>query len=153
MLKKYISREPDINGNVAPVDNTDGATISVASVMHQDVDPELGEVPDLEGYRQREGVRDSKLHEELSEDQQCVLKDLVWRYPDVFTDMPGAGSYIDDIVIFSDIWEDHLRTLKELFGSLRKAKITVRPNKCLLGASRIEFLGHQVGADVVTVVT
>ena len=64
--------------------------------------------------------------------------------------MPEVGSYIDDIVIYSDSWEDHLRTLKELFGRLRKARITARPTKCLLGASRMEFLGHQVGGDVIT---
>ena len=273
MLKKYISREPE--GNVVPVDSTDGATVAVAGVIHQDVDPELGEVPDLEGYRQREGVRDVKLGDELPEDQRRVLKDLVRRYPDVFTDMPGetdviqhqirlsddtpirckpyplpyamreelrnevdtmlemgvvrpstspytspivmvkkkkflskidltkgywqipvapedvhktafvtpdgqyeftrmpfgmvnsgatlvrglrkildgmpgVGSYIDDIVIYSDSWEDHIRTLKELFGRLRKARITARPTKCLLGASRMQFLGHQVGGDIIT---
>ena len=62
--------------------------------------------------------------------------------------MPGVGSYIDDIVIYSASWEDHIRTLKELFGRLRKARNTARPTKCLLGASRMEFLGHQVGGDV-----
>ena len=36
--------------------------------------------------------------------------------------MPGVRSYIDDIVIYSDNWEDHLSTLKELFGRLRKAR-------------------------------
>ena len=64
--------------------------------------------------------------------------------------MPGVGSYIDDIGIYSDSWEDHIRTLKELFGRLRKARITARPTKCLPGASRMEFLGHQVGGDVIT---
>ena len=66
--------------------------------------------------------------------------------------MPGVRNYIDDIVIYSDSWEDHIRTLKELFGKLhvRKARITARPTKCLLGASRMEFLGHQVGGDVIT---
>ena len=64
--------------------------------------------------------------------------------------MPGVGSYVDDIFIYSDSWEDHIRTLKELFGRLRKARITARPTKCLLGASRMEFLGHQVGGDVIT---
>ena len=171
MLKKYISREPE--GKVVPVDDIGGATVAVAGVIHQDVNPELGEVPDLDGYRQREGVCDVKLGDELPEDQQGVLKDLVRRYPDVFTDMlgetdviqhqirltgdmpirckpyplpyamreelrnevdtmlvralrkilegmPGVGSYIDDIVIYSDSWEDHLRMLKELFGRLRK---------------------------------
>ena len=42
-------------------------------------------MPDLEGYCQKEGVRDVKLGDELPEDQQCVLKDLVRRYPDVIT--------------------------------------------------------------------
>ena len=64
--------------------------------------------------------------------------------------MPGVRSYIDDIVIYSDSWEDHLRMLKELFGRLRKARITARPTKCLLEASRMEFLGHQVGGDIIT---
>ena len=63
--------------------------------------------------------------------------------------MPGVRSYIDDIVIYSDSWEDHIKMLKELFGRLRKARITARPTKCLLGASRMEFLGHQVGVDVI----
>ena len=90
MLKKYISREPE--GNVVPVDDTDGATVAVAGVIHQDV--ELGEVPDLEGYHQREVVRDVKLGDELPEDQRRVLKDLVRRYPDVFTDMPGETDVI-----------------------------------------------------------
>ena len=62
MLKKYISKEPDVEGNVVPLDSTDGATVAVANdVIHQDVYSELGEVPDLEGYRQRELVHDMKL--------------------------------------------------------------------------------------------
>ena len=88
MLKKYIPREPE--GNVVPIDSTDGATVAVADVIHQDVDLELGEVPDLEGYHQREGVRDVKFGDELPEDQRRVLKDIVRRYPDVFTDMPDV---------------------------------------------------------------
>ena len=46
-------------------------------MVHQDTDPELGEVPGLE----------VKLGEDLSEDQQCILKDLIRRHPYVFTDM------------------------------------------------------------------
>ena len=39
---------------VVPTSKKDGATVTVASVIHQDTDSELGEVPDLEGYCQRE---------------------------------------------------------------------------------------------------
>ena len=38
--------------------------------------------------------------------------------------LQGMPSYIDDIVIHRDSWQDHLRTQKELFGRLRKARIT-----------------------------
>ena len=92
MLKKYISREHE--GNVVPTDATDGATLAIARVTHQDVDPELGEVPDLEGCHQGEGVCDVKLGDELPEDQGGVLKDLVQRYPNVFTDIPGETDVI-----------------------------------------------------------
>ena len=92
--RKAKTREPDTEGNVVPIDNSDGAAVALAGVIHQDVDPELGEVPDLEDYRQREGVRDVKFGNELPKDQRRVLKDLVWRYPDVFTDMPGETDVI-----------------------------------------------------------
>ena len=87
MLKKYIVREPEVD--VVHTSNKDDATIVLAGMIYQDTDPELGEVQDLESYHQKEGVRDVKLGEDLSEDQRHMLKDLTRRYPDVFTDMPG----------------------------------------------------------------
>ena len=61
MLKKYISREPDIELNAVPPNEEEGGTVAVAGVIHQDIDPELGEVPDLEGYYQGKGGQDVKL--------------------------------------------------------------------------------------------
>ena len=60
-----------------------------------------------------------------------------------------VGSYIDDIVVHKDSW-DHLGTLKELYGRLSRARITARPMKCLLGANKMQFLGNQIGGDVIT---
>ena len=56
----------------------------------------------MEDYRQREGVGEVKLGDELSEDQQCVLKDLVRRYSDVFTDMPGETDVIQHQIKLTD---------------------------------------------------
>ena len=95
MLKKYIVREPE-------VDRVTTIAVAVAGVIYQDTDPELGEVPDLEGYHQKEGVRDVKLGEDLSEDQRRMLKDLIRRYPDVFTDMPGETDVIQHRVKLTD---------------------------------------------------
>ena len=88
MLKKYISREPDAEGNVVPADDSDGTTIAVAGVIHQDVNPELGEVPDMEGYRKGELVHDLKLGDEFTRRSTTCAEGSIRRYPDVFTDMP-----------------------------------------------------------------
>ena len=86
MLKKYIAREPEVD--VVHTSNKNDVTIALAGAICQDTDPELGTVPDLEGYHQKEGVRDVKLGEDLSEDQRHMLKDLTQRYPDAFTICP-----------------------------------------------------------------
>ena len=54
--------------------------------------------------------------------------------------MPVVRSYIDDIVAYSNSWKDHLRMLKELFGKLRKARITAQATKCLLRATKSEVI-------------
>ena len=55
----------------------------------------------------------------------------------VLETLSGVKSYIDDIVIYNDSWEEYIRTLKELFGRLRRAWITARPTKCLQQIGRI----------------
>ena len=64
----------------------------------------------------------------------------------VLEGMSGVSSNIDDIAVYNESWEEHLRTLKELFGRL----ISAHPTHCLLGANKMEFLGHQIGGDVIT---
>ena len=71
MLKKYIAIDAEVE--VVHTSNKDDVTITVAGVIYQDTDPELGEVPD---YHQKEGVQDIKLNEDLTEDQRHMLKDL-----------------------------------------------------------------------------
>ena len=65
-FKKYIARESEVD--MLHTSNKDDVTIAVARVIYQDTDPELGEVPDLEGYHQKEGIRDVKLGEDLTRD-------------------------------------------------------------------------------------
>ena len=100
MLKKYIARELEVD--MVHTSNKDDVTIVVARVIYQDTDAELGEVPDLEGYHQKEWVRYVNLVEDLSEDQRCMLKDLTQRYPHVFTDMPGEADVIQHRMKLTD---------------------------------------------------
>ena len=52
--------------------------------------------------------------------------------------------YIDDCLVHTESWEQHMETLKEFLGRVRRAKLTVRPSKCEMGFENMEFVGHEV---------
>ena len=56
-----------------------------------------------------------------------------------------ASPYIDDVVIYSRSWTDHLHHLREVLNRLRTAKLTVKVVKCQFGMKKCTFLGHQIG--------
>lgn len=56
-----------------------------------------------------------------------------------------AHHYIDDILVATSSWEDHIETLRTIFERLRAANITVKPKKCQIGFEEISFLGHEIG--------
>ena len=55
--------------------------------------------------------------------------------------------YLDDIVVFSEDEEVHLERLRMLFERLRSSSLKLKPSKCQLFQTSIEFLGFIVGAD------
>ena len=50
--------------------------------------------------------------------------------------------FLDDILIFSRSWDDHLKHLEEVFTALRKHQLFCKPSKCVLGVTSVKFLGH-----------
>ncbi len=58
--------------------------------------------------------------------------------------MRGIEHYIDDCLIYSETWEEHLETVREFLHRVRKAKLTVRPSKCQVAVGSVEFVGHEV---------
>ena len=56
-----------------------------------------------------------------------------------------AVSFIDDVCIFSDTFDEHLTHLERVFTALRRAHLTAQPTKVQLGMSELKFLGHIVG--------
>ena len=65
--------------------------------------------------------------------------------------MNNVDSYIDDLIIHTNDWKVHLQVLEELLRRLRKAGLTVKPSKCVFGAESVEFLGHYIGRDWITI--
>ena len=60
-------------------------------------------------------------------------------------------AYMDDIVVFSDSWENHLNHIDVVLTALGNAGLTANPRKCRWGGKSIEFLGHQVGGGEMSV--
>ena len=58
-----------------------------------------------------------------------------------------APVYLDDIIIHSKTFEQHLKDIDEVFGKLRDARLMSKENKCEFCAPEIKFLGHIIGKD------
>ena len=58
--------------------------------------------------------------------------------------------YIDDIVIFSQSWEQHCQHITCVMERLKTAGLTANVKKCQWAKQRFEFLGHTVGVGLVS---
>ena len=55
--------------------------------------------------------------------------------------------YIDDIMVFSNIDEEHLAHLRRVFEKCRKIGISLNPKKILFGLEKGKLLGHIISKD------
>ena len=58
-------------------------------------------------------------------------------------------NYIDDILIYTDTWDEHVKVLESVFRRIEQAGLTARPTKCMIGYESLEFLGHIVGEGLI----
>ena len=63
----------------------------------------------------------------------------------VLKDLGHSDSFIDDILVYTVTWPEHINALYELFTRLREAKLTARPSKCFICFEKLECLGHMIG--------
>jgi hypothetical protein len=66
---------------------------------------------------------------------QNVLAPFLWIF---------ALVYIDDIVIFSKSFEEHLSHLDSAFGAIAESGLTLSPNKCHIAYQSLLLLGQKV---------
>ena len=55
--------------------------------------------------------------------------------------------YIDDILVYSELWEDHLKSLREVLQRCRDYNITLKLSKCHFLRPEVRFLGHVINRD------
>ena len=60
-----------------------------------------------------------------------------------------TAAYLDDLVIYSTTWEDHLHHLRTVLLRLCEAGLTAKPSKCQYGMQQCVYLGFIVECGVV----
>ena len=55
--------------------------------------------------------------------------------------------YLDDIIIFSENFEQHLERLNKVLTTLKSCNLKLAPEKCHFFKPRIKFLGHVVSSE------
>ena len=55
--------------------------------------------------------------------------------------------YLDDVLICSEVFEQHMSDLKEVFRRFRNAGLKLGPQKCSFAAQSCRFLGHLTSKD------
>ena len=69
----------------------------------------------------------------------CILKSL-----------PYTRAYLEDIIVFSNSFNEHITHTKKVLTRLRKAGLTLNVEKCKSVQSENEYRGHKIGNDIIT---
>ena len=69
---------------------------------------------------------------------QEVLRGLNWKFVLV---------YIDDLILFSKTFEEHLDHLSQVLSRFRAAGLKLQPKKCTFGQKEVKYLGHIVSEN------
>jgi len=70
--------------------------------------------------------------------QHTVFPDLIQSILEV---------YLDDIITWADTEENLIKNLEKIFIRLREKNISLNPEKCKLGLTEIEYVGHVINQD------
>ena len=70
-----------------------------------------------------------------------VFRNLNWKFVLI---------YLDDVIVFSNSFTEHVDHLRQVFQKLRDANSKLNPKKCVFGQEKVRYLGHIVSRDGVS---
>ena len=59
-------------------------------------------------------------------------------------DRDDVHNFMDDILIATETWKEHMDAFKAVLRRLDEANLSARPKKCFVGFDELNFLGHVV---------
>jgi hypothetical protein len=69
-----------------------------------------------------------------------VMNDVFMPFMDDFVIV-----YLDDILVFSGTWDEHVRHVKQVLDTLQRGNMYVKMSKCEFFNTSLVYLGHIVG--------
>ena len=69
----------------------------------------------------------------------------------IITQLDNCKAYIDDAIIYREEWDQQIKTIREFFERLSKAKLTINVAQSESCHATLTFLGHVVGQGQVKV--
>src|SRR5687768_333512 len=73
---------------------------------------------------------------------QMLMNEIFREYLDKFVIV-----YVDDILIYSKTFTEHLKHLEKVLQALQKARIKIKLRKCKFAKSEIKYLRHILGKN------
>ncbi|KAJ8040086.1 hypothetical protein HOLleu_14281 [Holothuria leucospilota] len=61
------------------------------------------------------------------------------------SNLENCEVYVDDLIVYSNSWDEHVQHVKALFDKLAKANLTVNLVKSEIACAHVVYLGHVVG--------
>ena len=65
----------------------------------------------------------------------------------LFSDCPFVQTFVDDIIIFSDTFEEHILHVQIVIQKLTKVNLILNPDKCHFAQTCVYVLGFCISSD------
>ena len=75
----------------------------------------------------------------------CNATQTFQRHMDnLLRELDFVGCFIDDLIVYSKLHEEHIQHLTAIFDILRAHKLTINPEKCEFGKDEVTYLGYTI---------
>lgn len=70
---------------------------------------------------------------------QRVIRQIIFKYK-----LRNVENYFDDIIVFSETFDEHLNDLEQVFKACLNENVKLKESKCEFAKPEISYLGHQI---------
>ena len=68
---------------------------------------------------------------------------------EVIAGLEGCAIYIDDAIVYSNTWKEHVERVRAFFERLKRANLVINLAKSEIAQAHVTYLGHEVGQGFV----